>query len=386
MQQGHQVEEYARRVAGGFGVADFVYRPVVTVSGSRSREISDGLLVAGSDGLILQVKSRDRSPGVVDSPERALAWCRKHGAIAQSQGRGTRRALSAGNVRVQSLRGHGRTLPAVTGWPIVVLIDHPLNPTIELDTGGDTVFISMGDWLNLHGMIRSTAGVIDYVNRVLASGVKTALGHEEQRFALFASADAEVVNAGASSVPFLTQSLLAPEEEFAAALFSDLIEKVAEEVGSTVSAEDYILIIEQLDRYPLLSRVRIGAKIVATLKAAVESQSRRSFILAFGDPPRRLGVLCDYHRPADHGAEGERFAADVGMYGILRQTHALEAGASSDSCTLAVGILHSPNVGRKYFFSLFTHPIPSIPGDIRAFLERDYGVFTGSAVVGPTPA
>ena len=104
MHQGSLVEEYARRIAGGLGVPDFVYRPVVVTRGSRRREISDGLLVAGNDGLILQTKSRERTTGLSDSPDRAERWCRKEANTAKSQSRGTRRELAAGGaVRVRSL-------------------------------------------------------------------------------------------------------------------------------------------------------------------------------------------------------------------------------------------------------------------------------------------
>jgi hypothetical protein len=72
--RGNSVEDYARRLAGGLGVRDFVYEPVLVQRGGGSREISDGLLVAGADGLILQVKSRERPVDEGDSEDRAKAW------------------------------------------------------------------------------------------------------------------------------------------------------------------------------------------------------------------------------------------------------------------------------------------------------------------------
>jgi hypothetical protein len=53
-EQGAVVENYARRLAGGLGVPDFVYTPTIVTKGSGNREVGDGLLVAGDDGLVVQ--------------------------------------------------------------------------------------------------------------------------------------------------------------------------------------------------------------------------------------------------------------------------------------------------------------------------------------------
>ena len=71
---GTTVEDYARRLAGALGVADFVYQPALERKGSAQREISDGVLACGDEGLILQVKARDPQAASLDSPVRAEAW------------------------------------------------------------------------------------------------------------------------------------------------------------------------------------------------------------------------------------------------------------------------------------------------------------------------
>jgi hypothetical protein len=142
--QGQVIEDYARRLAGGLGVPDFVYEPLLRQRRGRNREVGDGLLVAGKDGLIIQVKSRTQSKALLDQPGKAASWCHKHGIEAQRQGNGTRRTLLSEAVRVRSLRGFERTLPDATCWPTVVILDHPADPVVSFEASSDTLFISLG--------------------------------------------------------------------------------------------------------------------------------------------------------------------------------------------------------------------------------------------------
>ena len=167
--QGSNVESYVRWLAGHLGVADFVYRPTIVTKGSGVRELSDGLLVAGSSGLIIQTKSRNDDAARKDDAERAERWCRKHALRARQQGFGTRRRLSEGNLHAVSLRGHERLLPRGEDWPIVVVLHHPKAPRITLVPSVDTLYLTFEDWLGLHSLIRSTHGLISYVRRALAA-------------------------------------------------------------------------------------------------------------------------------------------------------------------------------------------------------------------------
>src|SRR5207249_6847080 len=91
--QGTAAEGYTRWISGNLGVSDFVYVPGTVAKGSGSREVSDGLLVAGERGIIVQVKSRERGAARTDDLAKAERWCRKHAARAARQGLGTRRWL-----------------------------------------------------------------------------------------------------------------------------------------------------------------------------------------------------------------------------------------------------------------------------------------------------
>lgn len=80
---GTRQEKYARHLAADLGVADFVYHPTTVSTGQRTREISDGLLISGESGLILQVKARTPDAASGDDPERAGRWLRKNATAAE---------------------------------------------------------------------------------------------------------------------------------------------------------------------------------------------------------------------------------------------------------------------------------------------------------------
>jgi hypothetical protein len=187
--RGSLVEDHARRLAAGMGIPDFVYQPALETRGGSSSEVSDGMLIVGNEGVILQVKSRDLTAGAKDDADRAERWCLKKGEHARRQGLGTRRRLEAGETSFVSLRGLTRVLPASRGWPIVVILDHPLVPSNRFRWGDGCLFMSMNDWVNLHARIRSTAGVVRYVNRAIEAGVDIPLGHEAERYRALSQAD-----------------------------------------------------------------------------------------------------------------------------------------------------------------------------------------------------
>ncbi|MBG6138415.1 hypothetical protein [Longispora fulva] len=374
-------EAEARSVAGLLGVPDFVYRPEHVSKGKAVREISDGLLIAGTDGLILQVKGRFTSGR--DLPAKAEGWCRKNGLAAQRQGQGTRASLRSNAVRVRSLRGYEREVPDAETWPIVVIISHPDDPVVSFPASTDTLFLSLTDWRQLHSMIRSTYGVIDYVRRALASGVSVPLGREADRYRLLSEAD---VHAGRSltSFPTLPIAELDGRDLGYVATFDRLIAKVADGTGATGWTEDgYLLPVEQLDRVPITGRVRIGRKWSQTFFQMVETKSPRSFITLDPNGADRLAFMFE------HDAEGSddsaaRFNALVADYCVIRHQHAIDAGADPASVTLTVGTLYHPTKGQRYTFVYWQGPPPPIPTVIRTAFESEFGVFNGATVQSAT--
>jgi hypothetical protein len=126
----------------------------------------------------MQVKARE-APGR-DTPERAERWIRKSAQAAHRQAEGTRgRLAQSRSLTFTPLRGYRRTLGAIEGWSAVVVIDHPSTPPqIQLPQSADTLWITIGDWHELHDRLRSTAAVIAHVKRALDSRLHPPLGGE----------------------------------------------------------------------------------------------------------------------------------------------------------------------------------------------------------------
>lgn len=379
--QGTAVEDYARRLAGALGVPDFVYRPSIISKGSGNRELGDGLLVAGSDGLVVQVKSRSAEAGRNDDAEKAQRWCRKHAAKARGQGIGTRKRLSSGTVQAVSLRGYARPLHAAHDWPIVVVLSHPLSPPVSFGISLDTLHLSLEDWLGLHTMIRSSQGLIAYVRRALESGTTVPLGHESARYAQLAAADAAWAGQSPTSVPLLPSQPLQGEDRFAADLFSELIEKVADPTSIGWNPEQYLRIVERLDRKPTLVRVKLGRRMIARFEEMVRERGRRSFFSMDSDSGERLCVLYDYDHAESANPTDHTFDSLLLAYTTLRHLQATESGAQASAGTLGVGVLHHPRDGRRYSFVLIESDPPRLPPDLRRSLEADFGIFDGSGIV-----
>ncbi|MDQ2882874.1 MAG: hypothetical protein M3Y48_17285 [Actinomycetota bacterium] len=72
--RGPAAERATQDAAATWGLPDFVMSPMVERKGPGVREISDGLIVTGDRGLVVQVKSRDTAP---TSAEREASWLTK---------------------------------------------------------------------------------------------------------------------------------------------------------------------------------------------------------------------------------------------------------------------------------------------------------------------
>ena len=337
--RGADAEARAREIAALLGVPDFIYLPLLERKGATQREISDGMLICGEDGLIMQVKTREAPEQ--DTPARAERWIHKNAEAARRQAEGTRRRLSQSRaVTFTSLRGYTRTLSAVDRWPAVVVIDHPLAPaSVQLPHSEETLWITIEDWRELHARLRSTATVIAYVRRALESRLHPPLGGEADRYLALAQADAAAYG-GPSSVPMLPLDLLEPEDALYAALIDDLIEKVWPQDGPIAWREpdEYRAIVERLDRIPPAMRARLGRKIIATLKQAIANGKRRSFLLYDTSQEARILFVCDVL--GDREPE-DRLLGEIMLLASVRQHQALESGADPNGVTLAIGIFHA---------------------------------------------
>lgn len=369
---GHRVEEHARVLAAGLGVPDFVYRPAETSKGSATREISDGLLVVGAGGLILQVKARDPEVALADSSDRTQAWINKKVIEAVRQANGSRRTLRQGHEFV-SMRGIKRPLQAAQDWPAVVLVDHPGAGGLHVGVENNVVVMTIDDWHGLHFQLRSTAAVIEYVERVLETGVGSSLGDELTRYRTLADADARAADA-AGGQPILPNWELSDDELVHVAVFDDLVERVADQSNLTWDPDLYVRIVEFLDAQPILHREMVGRKSLDALRDVASGSPPRGWIARDQQQGDRLVYFID-RTEEDQPDVDESHVAEIAMLGWLRHVQAIETGAQPESRTLAVGIRHHDRLGRRYAFALLDGELPNAEADVRRALEADHGVY-----------
>ena len=172
---------------------------------------------------------------------------------------------------------------------------------------------------------------------------------------------------------------LDPDEALYAALIDDLIEKVWPQDGPIAWREpdEYRAIVERLDRIPPAMRATLGRKIGATLDEAIATDGRRSFLLYDTSQEARILFVCDVlgdRQPED------RLMVEITLLASVRQHQALESGADPNGVTLAIGILNAGERGRQYSFAFIGSPPPPVPDDLRAQIERDYGILRGGTI------
>lgn len=380
----HQ-EAHARELAGDLGIPDFVYLPATVQKGNAWREVSDGLLISGDAGVILQVKARDPDAAARDSPAKAAAWVEKKAAEALRQAVGTRREIERlGSITVTSLRGYERAVQSAHDWPAVVIVDHPALPTgIRLDHERTCFWTTLDDWHALHTQLRSTTHVIEYVKRALQSGLNPELGNESSRYDRLALADVTAPGSR-TSVPMLPPCLLSASQLRWASIIDGLIEEVWTDDGIVPwqHPDEYRRIVECLDRIPPLIRVRFGRKLWSTFEDSRLSGQRRSFFAIDTSQAVRFAFTYD---SIVTWREPETFVNHVAGLAAVRQSHALEVGADPTSATLAVGRLDSGNGLSSYAFA-YVDGDPDVPPAVRWAIESNFGVLSTHGISKlPTP-
>ena len=381
--RGDETEAYARRLAAGLGVPDFVYEPLLARTGSGTREISDGLLTIADDGLILQTKARQTEVGIEDTPERAKAWLTKQAMKALRQVRGTRRRLAMSEkTEIRSLRGFTRSVNGVDGWPGVVILDHPRVPDdFVIDFVDDAVFMTLDDWYGLHEWVRSTASVIDYVTRALESRLNPPLGQEPLRYGRIAHAD-HTAKGSPTSLPRLPFEPIEGEELVYAAVIEDWIEFVWPQDGPFPweDPDEYRLIVEALDRIPPAHRVSLGKKVFDTIEQSLRHQRRASFFYRL--MPGRYQYLYVSDVADNYDDPGRDHMGEVVALAHVRHAQALAARDQFEAGpTVLIARLDHGTRGVAYSFVYLDRDDIDMPGDIRWDICVRYGVFDGSKVV-----
>jgi len=373
-------EEYARRVAAGAGVPDFVYRPVNVRKGAGQREIGDGLLWIGRRLVVVSSKSRD--PSVSETESRKQAWLGKHTRKAVRQIEGTVRTLRSppAGLILESERGvlipwHPGAVDEITG--VVVLDHHDAGLFLpgELSDAIPTIAVSSDDWHFIHQRLWSTSAVVKYLAWRARCGLSLPLAAERDVFAAAMLEEADRKESiGPSRVrvrPGLWEESLRerPHDFFGmnaddrhASLIDVLIAAVAEvdPLYSSVSGpSDYLAIIEFLDRIPPFHRVSLAKAMLAKCGAVGSAGGRRSLLATTPS-----GVLVFV---ADCAERSER-AINLQALVVARHSQTVEATGNPEVVTLGIATEGLGVGGRSHDFVLIRGPIDLTADEAR---QRD---------------
>ena len=264
--QGKEAEEATHGAAASWGLHDFVFRPKVRRTGSGVRELSDGMLLVGDIGIVVQVKSRV-SGSAEDAKE--ARWLKKVIPKAVRQGKGTIRQLHLAPARMTNMRG--RTIE-VDGhdfeWLVAVVVDHDQIPEGFIpECSDDAVILLRRDWEFLFDQLKSTHAVGRYLRRV--AGKSSPLGLEPTRYYEFATADLEAESTplkpefqlrGTQEVsePLLPMAPAGTEDPGDHQMFRKILEDIASIEGDTMPEAARVKVLGDLDSLPVVQRALVG--------------------------------------------------------------------------------------------------------------------------------
>lgn len=311
------------------------------------------------------------------------AWRRGFGRLQPkaSRKRTVRVRFGRGPVDLESLRGFQRTFDGVGHWPAVVIIVHPQAPELVLPQEPNTMWITLDDWLGLHDRLRSTAAVIGYVSRALASGLHPPLGREVDRYDLLADAD-QAAPGGPNSVPLLPLQSLDGDDEVFSLLITEMIEQAWKPDGfyPWTQADQYRRIVEDLDRIPPACRADLGRKMFDTYSKMRTAARRRSFLYL---DKSQDGLFLFIYDSSDRWSEPAVFLAQVAAVAMTRFAHAQESG-TAPSFALGAGVLVDQDRGVSYSFC-HVETAELFDPEVRRLVEEEFGVFDGTSIVVASP-
>jgi hypothetical protein len=280
--QGAAAEQAAHEAAAIWGLPDFAYEPGIEHSGSGPRELGDLILIVGSRGAVVQVKSREAQ---VTDPDRERAWIVKQTERALRQANGTIRNLCRQPATLTNLRGYTREVDGSgLSWLSIVVIDHPdppdgCTPSIALSQHPAIVLLRR-DWEFLFDQLKSTHAVLEYVERV--SDEVTPLGHEPMRYYGLARADheatpsplpPEIARRGkAVSIPLLPLAPAGTDDRQDHVMFRMILEDIAVTHLTEATEEDRLRVLSELDRLQVGRRGMVGRHLREAMQLTAQAQ------------------------------------------------------------------------------------------------------------------
>jgi hypothetical protein len=347
---GTAAEIAVRDAAATWGLPDFVMAPSVERKGRGSREISDGLLVVGDRGVVVQIKAREGEPG---TPERETNWILKQIAGACKQIDGSVRRLT--NEDIDMVNGRGRSIrvdgPAIN-WVGVVIIEHPAPPQDVAIPAHDAkipvIALLRRDWEFLFDQLRSTYAVVQYLHRVGVSA--PLLGGEPERYYELAAADAAVAPAAFDeswirrgavprSVPLLPTAPAGSDDDEAHTMVRIILEDIATSPSGPVEPEARQRVLASLDRLPVGHRSYLGRFLLKALSTITGNDVEAGTtvwhtrtLIGDKDADQYAFAVCSEHSELTRAA----FTAWLRL-----RRHERADGEGMDSLT-AVGVLLTP--------------------------------------------
>lgn len=354
LRHGDAAEEATRDIASLWGLPDFVYRPTKLTLGSGSREVSDGTLIVGDRGVVIQVKAREQETA---DETRERAWLTKRIATGLRQAHGTIRKLR--RAPIDMTNGRGRTL-TIDGegirWSAVVVVEHSHVPEgVKAPVGeqpNPSVVLLRRDWDFLFEQLKSTNAVVQYIERVAGDPIE--LGEEVLRYFQLAQAD-EATPPGVVdprifgpkgrqfSAPLLPMRAAGTEESRRPHLLvRALLEDVARSGGMNLTEPNLLRMLAALDTLPVATRTEIGNFVLDAMEAmsqvspeAPEWRLRRAIGKRDDGASVQLGFgACS----APHSKMIQDF---FGWWVLLRQ-HELYQVVEQPDALITVGVILTP--------------------------------------------
>lgn len=287
IKRGKAAERAAEEAAATWGLPDFVIRPHVEKKGPGVREISDGLILVGDRGVIIQVKCREAVP---DDSVQEARWIDKQIKRATGQVNGTARRLSMKTTEMTNGRGRRISIDGSTvSWVGAIIIDHPDPPDDyhipAVPTRTPCIVLLRRDWEFLFNQLPSSRAVVDYLHRVRSS--TELLGDEPKRYYELAAADAAATPilidpvlerlGEPRSVPLLPAAPAGSDNDEAHGMVRIMCEDIANAVSSEHLEEDRLRILAAIDGLPVGYRTDLGQFLLEGLQAARQTEAGSIF-------------------------------------------------------------------------------------------------------------
>ncbi|MEV6332868.1 hypothetical protein [Streptomyces sp. NPDC051909] len=282
--RGLAAEVAVQDAAATWGLPDFVMVPSVERKGRGVREISDGLLVVGDRGVVVQIKAREGEPG---TREKESSWVLKQLTAAGKQIHGTVRRLKMQSVQMTNGRGRSIHIDShAIEWVGVTIIEHPTPPSdVAVTTqAGATPVIALlrRDWEFLFNQLRSTHAVVANLHRV--SGSAPVLGAEPERYYELAAADAAATPGPVDpdwarrggrpySVPLLPAAPAGSDDDEAHTMVRIMLEDVATSITGPDEWEPWQRVLSSLDSLPVGYRTDLGRFLLHALVGVNDAEA-----------------------------------------------------------------------------------------------------------------